>query len=129
MKGNRDVITKRKVKPHALITKMADYNENDFMTTGWSSDTPTEMKEKSKILPHIKTLLIMTIIVSSATFGIYYMGVWDLFGIGDSEPNSMVENYIIGFFNTFVVAVIGFMGMLVLVALLSIYEKIYDTFK
>ena len=47
---------KRKIKPHALITKMKDYNETDF---------PDNRK---KIIKHMKTLTLMTMVLLTLTF-------------------------------------------------------------
>ena len=118
----------KKIQPHALITKMKDYDEDSFNNDIIGSVGHTRYKQKSKLLPHIKTLVIMVAIVSTLTFGMYYMGIWNFFKLNHSTDGVMIV-WFIGVIHTIAMGFIGFLGLIGVMILSSLYEHIYKMFK
>ncbi len=114
---------RKEIQPHTmdkypLITKMKDYKEGDI---------PIQLKTKSKVMSHIKTLLIMITSATILVFAPYYMGVWDLFEI-TTEKNGIMGRWFLGLLSIVIVGVIGFLLMILGGIIYTIYNSILDSF-
>ncbi len=112
---------KKKIVQHKLLSQMEGYND--------------EMKPEPLVnMAKLKAISIILLIILGSTFGVYYMGEWNMIDIdishkADSNGNlNMGHTWVLGFLNT----LIGLVGLCVAsaicVGLYTLYQNLVKKF-